>query len=92
MKRKMFIVLVSIFISVFIQGCASGPQPIPATYFDTPHHLSVQITQIKENPSFRDSGNGGLIGLVVGAGRSSDMKEMFEGIKTGDRKETGRNV
>ncbi len=81
MKRRMFVVVAALCIAIFFQGCASGPQPIPAAYFDAPHQISVQVTRIEEKPSFRDSGNGGLVGVLVGLGRSSDMKKMFDGIK-----------
>lgn len=80
MKKAYLIVLV-LFIAVLMQSCASGPQPIPSTYYEKPHQISVQVTEIREKPSFRDSGQGGLIGGLVSLGRSSDMKEMFEGIK-----------
>jgi hypothetical protein len=80
MKKNLYVAIVTFCAFIFIQGCAAGPKPIPAAYFDKQHQISVQVSRIGD-PSFRDSGQGGLIGLAVGLGRSSDMKEMFAGIK-----------
>ncbi len=80
MNKKLASLLILMCITLIFQSCASGPQPIPSAYFEKPHEISVRITNIDDKPSFRDSGNGGLVGLLVNAGRSSDMKTMFEGI------------
>ncbi|WP_043807722.1 hypothetical protein [Desulfatibacillum aliphaticivorans] len=43
--------------------------------------MSVTVSKIKDKPTMRDSGQGGLIGALVNAGRASGMREQLEGIK-----------
>jgi hypothetical protein len=42
--------------------------------------MCVVVVRCSEKPLFQDSGGGGLIGLMVSAGRSSNMKKKMEGI------------
>ena len=42
--------------------------------------MSIEITEIPERGVFRDTGNGGLIGLMVNSGRASTLREKMEGI------------
>jgi hypothetical protein len=81
MKRYFLSALLAFMATAVIQGCASIPTSIPSSYLGKQRQMAVQIAEIAEKPNFRDSGEGGLIGWVASIGRSSNMKEMFEGIK-----------
>jgi hypothetical protein len=60
-------------------GCYS-PKPIPKTYFEEEPEMSVTVGKCSETAQMRDSGQGGLIGAIVTAGRASKMEEAMEGI------------
>ncbi len=82
-RVSMKLVSLLFIVVVFnLYGCgAKGPSPIPNVYYETEPELSVEIVKIEPKPTMRDSGNGGLIGLLVKSGRASNMKEQLEGIK-----------
>lgn len=81
MGRNLILLLAIMVTSAVFQGCASTPMSIPSSYMNKDREISVQISEIEEKPEFRDSKGGGIIGWAVSLGRSSDMKEMFEGVK-----------
>jgi|GEM_PF-3116099 len=74
------IVFVLFMFNLYSCG-VKGPSPIPSSYYETEPELSIEIVKIEPKPVMRDSGGGGLIGLIVKSGRSSNMKEQLEGIK-----------
>lgn len=86
MRRNLILSTCMLLLFIYIQGCATAPQSIPASYMQKQHQLSVQVSEIRE-ANFRDSGGGGIVGVLVGIGRSSNMKDMFEGIKSDTVKE-----
>ncbi len=67
-------------------GCA-GIKPLPAEYYARDHEMSVEIPRIPEKAVMRDSGQGGLIGLMVNAGRSSNLRQKMAGIQGATVKE-----
>lgn len=86
MAKKLFLLLS--FVMIFqLYGCATGPKPIPATYFQKDYEMCISVTKCPEKPQMMDSGAGGLIGLIVLASRGSEMREKMEGIKGSALKE-----
>lgn len=73
--------LLSIAISVLTTGCIMPPTPIPASYFNQNHEMSVKVTRCPPAPQMMDSGQGGIIGALVNATRASGMTKNMEGIK-----------
>ena len=81
-KNVSLVLLVSLFVVVaFCIGCAS-PRPIPTTYLDGTHQMNVTVGKCPKKPQMVDSDRGGLIGMIVKAGRSSKMKKAMEGINS----------
>lgn len=82
MKKIQLPIYLLIFISglLLISGCTTVKH-LPANIFEEEHDLSVDVTKFPPKPRMRDSGKGGLIGLVVNAGRASKMKKIFDGIE-----------
>lgn len=68
-------------VHVFAMGCATKPTPIPAAYFEGDREIAVNVVKLAEAPMMRDSGGGGLIGVLVNAGRAAKMRKMFDGIE-----------
>jgi hypothetical protein len=60
-------------------GCQSS-KPIARSYFETKPPMSVAVGKCPEKAQMRDSGQGGLLGAVVNAGRAGKMKEAMSGI------------
>ena len=60
-------------------GCYS-PKPIDSSYFASKPAMAVTIGKCPEKAQMQDSGQGGLIGLAVNAGRASAMREAMSGI------------
>lgn len=81
MKKILILSFLLALMSVLISGCATGPVQLPAKYFEKQHEISISVVKIDDKPRMRDSGQGGLIGAIVNAGRSSSMQEIFDGIK-----------
>lgn len=79
MKQSTVLLLLCTIICFVGSGCYS-PKPIPKAYFDQEPEMSVTIGACPETAQMRDSGQGGLIGAMVTAGRASKMKEAMEGI------------
>ncbi len=80
-SEKLLQIVFVLFVFNLYSCGVKGPSPIPSTYYETEPELSVDIVKIAPKPVMRDSGQGGLIGLLVNSGRSSNMKEQLEGIK-----------
>jgi len=79
--RRVFSMVFVIFVNMIIYGCASAPPNLPSTYFENQREMSINVVKINDKANFRDSGQGGIIGAVMSISRSSNMQEMFEGIK-----------
>ncbi len=79
MAKSSSLFLLCVNICLVGSGCYS-PKPIPATYFDPAPEMAVTIGKCPEAAQMRDSGQGGLIGAMVTAGRANKMKEAMEGI------------
>lgn len=77
-------------ILLILAGCATPPTPIPAAYLDTDKEMSVDIVDIADKPQMRDSGQGGLIGAMVTAGRGKKLREKMEGVEGSAVKELVR--
>jgi hypothetical protein len=74
--------MLSVFSIFFISSCATTPPPIiPKDFFTEDHEISVEITQIKDDATMRDSGGGGIIGVIAKSVRAGNMEEIFAGIK-----------
>ncbi len=84
---KRYYLLLSFTTIFLLYGCAAGPKPIPTTYFQKDYEMSVGVTKCPEKPQMMDSGRGGIVGLIVLAGRASEMREKMEGIKGSALKE-----
>ena len=80
MKKSAVLLLSCTFISMFGIGCYK-PTPIPMSYFDQGHEMSVAIGECPQEAQMRDSGQGGLVGaLVTGISRAGEMRKAMEGI------------
>lgn len=77
---RLFCILSAASIFIF-SGCATVPIKMPSNYLSEEHDISVEVVHIKDKASLRDSGSGGLIGLVAKAVRSGGMEEIFGGIQ-----------
>ena len=73
-------VLMSLVTLSLMLGCATAPKPLKDTYFKEAHEMTVEVVGISEKPTLMDSGGGGIIGLLVSAGRSSTMREKMAGL------------
>jgi len=83
MKNKiLWLAVLVCFTMIFMSGCATAPpKHLPAKYTQEDHEMSIEIVKISDKPALRDSGGGGLIGIIVSADRASDMRDIFEGIE-----------
>ena len=81
MKRSIQLCFMGLMAVVLLSGCATPPRPLPTTYLNTPHSLSVQVTRCPDSPSLAVTEQGGLIGVAVNAPRKSNMKAQMEGIR-----------
>ena len=79
MKKSTILLLLCTVFCFLGSGCYS-PKPIPKAYFDQEPEMGVTVGECPEAAKMRDSGNGGLIGALVTAGRADKMKEAMEGI------------
>lgn len=79
MTQKNAILLLCGIVACLASGCYS-PKPIPKVYFETEYDMSIVVDQCPESAQMKDSGQGGLIGLMVTAGRASAMHEAMSGI------------
>lgn len=86
MKKKLVLIAAAAFSAVLMSGCATQ-KPLGAEYFNRPREMNVQVTKIPEKAVMRDSGQGGLIGLAVNAGRMSNLREKMAGIQGSTVKE-----
>jgi len=86
MTKRYFLLSISAIIFI-CYGCATVPKSIPVEFFNKDIEMSVGVTKCPEKPQFMDSGSGGIVGLVVAAGRSSEMRTKMEGIKGSTLKE-----
>jgi len=76
------LLVVFVLLTFNLYSCGvKQPSPIPPTYYETEPELCVDIVRIAPKPFMRDSGQGGIIGLVVNSSRSNNMQEQLEGIK-----------
>lgn len=82
MLRASILSLLCASICLLGTGCYSA-KPIPAAYFEQECEVSVKMGRCPEKAQMTDSGQGGLIGAIVTAGRATKMQEAMEGI-TGD--------
>ncbi len=76
---RVTILLVLCAMLQLTSGCYS-PKPIDAAYFTSKPAMSVTIGRCPEKAQMQDSGQGGLIGVMVNAGRASAMREAMTGI------------
>jgi hypothetical protein len=79
MKKSTLLLLLCTVVCIAASGCYS-PKPIPQAYFAQEPEMAVTIGKCPEAAQMRDSGQGGLIGAMVTAGRANKMKEAMEGI------------
>lgn len=79
MTRSSVALVVCTVVCFLGSGCYS-PKPIPKAYFDQEPEMGVAIGECPEKAQMRDSGQGGLLGAMVTAGRAGKMKEAMEGI------------
>ncbi len=67
---------------VFLSGCATKPTPIPASYYQNRHEMSVKVVKCPPQAKMMDSGQGGLLGAAITAStRSGSMREQMRGIQ-----------
>ena len=79
MKKSALLLVLCIVVCFIGSGCYS-PKPIPHAYFEQEPEVAVVVDECPEAAQMRDSGQGGLIGALVTAGRADKMKEAMEGI------------
>jgi hypothetical protein len=79
MKKSAVLLILCTIVCFIGSGCYS-PKPIPKAYFDQEPEIGVAVGECPEKAQMRDSGQGGLIGAMVTAGRAGKMKEAMEGI------------
>jgi len=82
MTRVIILLLSCAIIGSLASGCYS-PKPIPKAYFESKSQMSVAVGKCPEKAQMSDSGQGGLLGAMVTAGRAGAMHEAMSGI-TGD--------
>jgi hypothetical protein len=67
---------------VFLSGCATPPTPIPASYYQKKHEMTVKVVKCPAQAQMMDSGQGGLLGAAItAAARSGSMREQMKGIQ-----------
>ncbi|MEN6429202.1 MAG: hypothetical protein ABFE13_27970 [Phycisphaerales bacterium] len=79
MMRLNMLLLLCAALGCLGSGCYS-PKPIPKAYFETKCDMSVAVDKCPEKAKISDSGQGGLIGAMVTAGRGDAMREAMSGI------------
>ena len=79
MIRSNTLALLCAAICLLGSGCYHQ-EPIPKAYFNQNVEMAVTVNKCPATAQMRDSGQGGLIGAMVTAGRASAMKEAMEGI------------
>jgi len=79
MTRSNALLLLCAALCIFGSGCYSQ-KPIPKAYFDQEIEMAVRAGKCPETARMTDSGQGGLIGAMVTAGRAPKMQEAMEGI------------
>lgn len=79
MKKSTILLLLCTVVCLAGSGCYS-PKPIPQAYLAQELEMDVTVGRCPETAQMRDSGQGGLIGAIVTAGRADKMKEVMEGI------------
>lgn len=79
MTRLSVLLLLCAAVGSLAGGCYSA-KPIPKAYFESKCDMSVVVDKCPEKAQMRDSGQGGLIGAVVTAGRAGAMHEAMSGI------------
>ena len=79
MTKSNVLLLLCVGICFLGSGCYSA-KPIPKAYFDQEPEMAVTVSRCPETATMRDSGQGGLIGAMVTAGRASKMRDAMEGI------------
>lgn len=80
-KNSVRVSAVGLIGILLLSGCATPPRPLPGTYLNTKHSISVQVKRCPDSPSLVVTEQGGLIGLAVNATRTSNMKSQMEGIR-----------
>jgi hypothetical protein len=73
------LLLVLCTILTLASGCYS-PKAIDSAYFASKPSMTVTIGKCPEKAQMQDSGQGGLIGVAVNAGRAATMREAMSGI------------
>jgi hypothetical protein len=79
MLRLSVLVLLCAAIGSLTGGCYQA-KPIPKAYFENKCDMSIVVDKCPEKAQMRDSGQGGLIGAMVTAGRAGAMNEAMSGI------------
>jgi hypothetical protein len=79
MRRTTVLLLFCAIIGSLASGCYS-PKPIPKAYFEGKTQMSVAVGKCPDKAQMSDSGQGGLIGAMVTAGRAGPMHEAMSGI------------
>ncbi len=79
MSRLSALLLLCVAVGSLAGGCYSA-KPIPQTYFSTKCDMSIVVDKCPEKAQISDSGQGGLVGAMVTAGRASAMHEAMSGI------------
>ncbi len=70
MKRSTILLLLYALTCLVGSGCYSQ-KPIPHAYFEQEPEIAVVVDECPEAARMRDSGQGGLIGALVTAGRAT---------------------
>jgi len=82
MKGVGYLISAVAFLTLLnLTGCATVKN-LPASYIDADKTISVEIAKIPEEPKMRDSGQGGLIGVMVNASRDSNMDNVMDGLES----------
>ena len=81
MKKLSLFIAMTLLLGTLGVGCGPKVMPIPGQYRNQDHEMTVAVIKIRDKPTMRDSGQGGLIGALVNAGRASSMKKQLEGVK-----------
>lgn len=77
---RMTTLLLSCAVIGSLAGGCYNPKPIPKAYFQGKSQMSVAVGKCPEKAQMSDSGQGGLIGMMVTAGRADAMHEAMGGI------------
>jgi len=69
-----------VVLAALASGCQTN-RPLPATYLGGDQTVAVAMVGTIPGATMRDSGQGGLIGAMVTAGRQSDFRKRLDGVE-----------